>query len=86
MLTAAEIEEWYEMKTPLTYESEAELRQSRDKYLIAATKAEALNAEMLGALKLALDEIHHPGALRHMGLDLEGAINRVISKAESRSC
>jgi hypothetical protein len=47
----------------------------------------AVNAHhaMLEALKLALDEIHHPGAARADGKDATALIEAAIAKAESPS-
>lgn len=42
--------------------------------------------EMQAALKLALDEIHHPGAARFNDRDIDEVIRAAIAKAEGKPC
>jgi hypothetical protein len=66
------------------FEMDRQGRRGVNDVVKANARLIAAAPELLEALKLALDEIHYPGALRHMGIDLEKAINRVIAKAEGK--
>jgi hypothetical protein len=37
--------------------------------------------ELLAALRLARDEVHHPGAARNSGIDIEAVMSAAIAKA-----
>ncbi|MFL5063437.1 MAG: hypothetical protein ACJ8FU_08360 [Xanthobacteraceae bacterium] len=54
-------------------------RKARD---LANARLIAAAPDLLAALKLANDEIHHPGAARHEGIDLDAIISAALAKAE----